>query len=158
MTPEKRQEVQDTYDQFKLDKVTLRQKFPNKYDMDSTVHILTKMYVYIKQYHEDLPKLKKRTLQSYPKGESSSSSAICYKSKKQIGFAHRILKRRADVTDLLGNGIWNIHQDTLMLFELITHEMAHFRIEGLHNKRFYNRQNQLFTTAINGIISGEYYS
>ncbi len=126
--------------------------------MDSTVHILTKMYVYIKQYHEDLPKLKKRTLKPYPKGESSSSSAICYKSKKQIGFAHRILKRRADVTQMLGNGEWVIYQSTLMLFELLTHEMSHFRIEGLHNKRFYNRQSKLFATAINGIISGEYYN
>jgi hypothetical protein len=158
MTPEKRQEVQDTYDQFKLDKVTLRQKFPNKYDMDSTLHILTKMYVYIKQHHLDLPKLKKRTLQPYSKGESSSSSAICYKSKKQIGFAHRILKRRADVTQMLGSGEWMIYQNTLMLFELLTHEMSHFRIEGLHNKRFYNRQSKLFSTAINGIISGEYYN
>jgi len=158
MTPEKQQEVQDTYDKFKVDKVKLRQKFPNKYDMDDTLHILTKMYVYLKQHHLDLPKLKKRTLQPYPKGQSSSTSARCDTRKKQIRFAHRILKRRADVTQILGVWEWSIHQSTLMLFELLTHEMAHFRIEGLHNKRFYRRQNQLFSTAINGIISGQYYN
>ncbi len=158
MTPEKQQEVQYTYDKYKVDKVKLRQLFPNKYEMDETLQILNKMYVYIKQYHFDIPKLKKRTLEPYLKGQSTSTSARCDTGKKQIRFAHRILKRRADVTQMLGVGEWLIHQSTLMLFELLTHEMAHFRVVGLHNKRFYRRQKQLFATAINGIISGEYYN
>jgi len=158
MTPEKRQEVQETYDNFKLDKAIVRKNFPDIYDMDDTLDILRKMYSFLKERHFDLPKLQKRTIEKFHKGEKRSNSAYCDSRKKQIKFKPIILKKRVDVTEFLDSGVWKIYKGNYMLFELLTHEMAHFRVVGLHNKRFYKRQNQLFATAINGIISGEYYN
>ncbi len=158
MTPEKRQEAQDTYDQFKVDRAMIRKNFPDTYDMDDTLDVLRKMYSFLKERHFDLPKLQKRTIEKFTKGEKRSNSAYCDSRKKQIKFKPTILKKRVDVTEFLDYGVWKIYKGNYMLFELLTHEMAHFRVVGLHNKRFYRRQKQLFSTAINGIISGEYYN
>ena len=149
-------ETKRTYEQYKLDKVQLRKQFPNNYTMDETLEVLSKMYLFIKSKHFDIPKLRKRTLVPNPKGLKQSNSARCSQKKRQIQFAHRILTRRADVTNVLGNDKWIICHGTFMLFELLTHEMAHFRISG-HRKNFYVKQAKLFSTALNGIISGEYY-
>ena len=158
MTPEKRQEMQETCDQFKVDKATVRKNFPDIYDIDDTLDILRKMYSFLKERHFDLPKLQKRTIEKYTKGEKRSNSAYCDYVKKQIKFKHSILKKRVDVTEFLDYNTWKIYEGNYMLFELLTHEMAHFRVKGMHNKRFYKRQKQLFATVINGIISGEYYN
>ena len=158
MSPEKRQEAQDTYDQFKVDKAIVRKNFPDIYDMDDTLDILRKMYSFLIDRHFDLPKLQKRTIEKFPKGEKRSNSAYCDHVKKQIKFKPIVLKKRVDVTEFLDNNVWKIYKGNYMLFELLTHEMAHFSVKGMHNKRFYRRQRQLFLTAINGIISGEYYN
>lgn len=144
-----------SYKQYKLNKTELREKFPRKYREDESLELLGKMYLFLKEHHFDLPKFTKSRLKAYPKGKSISNSAYCF--KKNIKFAKRILNRRADVTSILNDKNWQIYEGTFMLFELLTHEMAHFRISG-HNKRFYYRQKQLFNTAINGMISGEYYT
>jgi len=158
MTPEKQQEVQDTYSNFKVDKAIVRKNFSDIYDMDDTLDILRKMYSFLKERHFDLPKLQKRTIEKFPKGEKRSNSAYCDYMKKQIRFKPTVLKKRVDVTEFLDDGVWKIYKGNYMLFELLTHEMAHFRVKGMHNKRFYIRQKQLFSTAINGIISGQYYN
>ena len=141
---------------YKSDKSLLRKQFPNKYTEEETLELLSKMYLFIKSKHFDIPKLRKTTLIPAPKGKSIPNSAQCSRKRKQIRFAHRILTRRADVTNVVGGDKWIILHGTLMLFELLTHEMSHFRIRG-HRKNFYVRQTKLFNTALNGIISGEYY-
>ena len=142
------------YKSYKLDKVILREQFPNKYTHQETLDILEKMYLFIKSKHFDIPKLMKKTLQPYPKGKTEQSSAVC--NGKKITFAHRILTRRADLTSILDDKNWQIYSETFMLAELVSHEMSHFRIRN-HRKGFYIRQKKLFLTIINGIISGEYY-
>lgn len=143
------------YKQSRLDKVELRERFPNRYTQEETLGVLNKMYLFIKSKHFDIPKLQKRTLLPYPKGKSVVNSGYC--DGKQIKVAHRVLTRRADVTSILDGKDWKIYEGTLMLSELISHEMSHIRIKN-HRKGFYARQKKLFTTIINGIISGEYYS
>ena len=135
-------------------KVKLREQFPNKYTHEETLEVLAKMYLFIKSKHFDIPKLKAKTLKAYPKGKSLANAGYC--SGKQMRFAHRILTRRADVTSILDNKKWKIYSGTYMLAELLTHEMAHIRIHN-HRKGFYIRQKKLFSTIINGLISGEYY-
>ena len=133
------------------------ENYLNAYEVEDTLNVLRKMYGYLKQYHMDLPKLRKRTIMSFPKGKSDKVSARCYNTKKQIEFKPTVLKTRVAVHEFLGCNEWKIWKGNLMLAELLTHEVAHFRIKGLHNKRFYARQNQLFNTLINGMISGEFY-
>lgn len=157
MSPEEIERRTVSMKQYKKDKSTIQNLYPNAYDMDETLEVLRKMYSFLKERHLDLPKLKKRTIEKFPKGEKRSSSAYCDYVKKQIKFKPIILKKRVDVTSILDNNDWKIYHGNYMLFELLTHEMSHFRVKGLHNKRFYRRQIQLFTTAINGLISGEYY-
>ncbi len=141
---------------YKSDKSLLRKQFPNKYTMGETLELLSKMYLFVKSKHFDIPKLRKTTLIPAPKGKSIPNSAQCSRKRRQIRFAHRILTRRADVTSIVDDRNWKIYHGTFMLFELLTHDMTHFRIRG-HRKNFYVRQTKLFSTAINGIISGEYY-
>ena len=78
-----------SYQQYKLDKVALREQFPNAYTKDETLEVLRKMYLFIKSKHFDIPKLKKRTLMPNPKGHKSSVSARCSKKRKQIQFAEQ---------------------------------------------------------------------
>ena len=158
MSPEEIEKRTVSMKQYKIDKSTVRKNYPDAYDMDETLELLRKMYAYLKTNHFDLPKLQKRTIGVFPKGEKRSNSAYCDYVKKQIKFKPIILKKRVDVTSFLDDNDWKIYEGNYMLFELLTHEIAHFRVKGLHNKRFYARQKQLFTTAINGIISGEYYN
>lgn len=142
------------YKQSKLDKIELRERFPNRYTQEETLAVLSKMYLFIKSKHFDIPKLQKKTLEPYPKGKSIVNSGYC--DGKRIKIAHRILTRRADVTSILDYKDWKIQSGTFMLAELVTHEMSHIRIKN-HRKGFYIRQRKLFATIINGIISGEYY-
>lgn len=149
------EKVVANYKQYKLDKVVLREQFPNKYTHEETLEILTKMYLFIKNKHFDIPKLKAKTLKAYPKGKSLSNAGYC--SGKKMRFAHRILTRRADLTSILDDKNWQIYSGTFMLAELLSHEMSHIRIHN-HRKGFYARQKKLFSTILNGIISGEYYN
>ena len=158
MSPEEIEKRTVSMKQYRIDKSMVRQNYPDAYDMDETLEVLRKMYSFLKERHFDLPKLKKRTIEKMPKGEKRTTSAYCDYVKKQIKFKPIILKKRVDVTSILDNDDWKIYVGNYMLFELLTHEISHFRVKGLHNKRFYVRQKQLFTTAINGLISGEYYS
>jgi len=146
-----------TYQQYKVDKQFIRKNYPNKYDMEDTLNVLRSMYSYLKRHHFDLPKLQKRTIDKFPKGNNRDNSAYCSPSKKIIKFKPIILKKRVAVHEFLGSNEWKIYEGTLMLAELLTHEVSHFKVKGLHNKRFYHRQTQLLDTLINGIISGEYY-
>ena len=151
------EEELSSYNRYRRDKQILRKTYPDRYEMEDTLNVLRKMYSYLKLYHIDLPKLRKRTIEKFPKGKKRDNSAYCMKNKKEIRFKPIILKKRAGVHEFLGSSKWEIYEGNFMLAELLTHEMAHFNVKGLHNKRFYRRQNQLFTTIINGIISGEYY-
>jgi len=145
----------DNYKQSKLDKVELREIFPNRYTQEETLAVLNKMYLFIKSKHFDIPKLQKRTITPYPKGKSIVNSGYC--NGKHIKVAHRILTRRADVTAILDYKDWKIQSGTFMLAELMSHEMSHIRIKN-HRKGFYIRHKKLFLTILNGIISGEYYN
>lgn len=151
-----------TYEQWKKDKREIR-GYPNN-NPDETLEILRKYYLFLKEYHFDLPKLKVRTIRSMSDCEGKKGNgAHCHPEKKQICFKPLFLRKRAGAMHFMGyddergKGIFPILRDTMAFAEILTHEIAHFRIGGCHNKRFYARQAQLFKTFINGVISGEIY-
>lgn len=125
-------------------------------------------YTIIKKEHRDIPKLQKRTLQNMNRCKGSGGNcAHCHndgRGQDMICFTPTFLKKRAGNVNFLGmrdeNGkrIFRIVHDTMAFGEVLTHEIAHFKIKGLHNKRFYARQHKLWATFINAVISGELYS
>ena len=136
---------------------------PN-HEMDETLELMRVQYGVLKQSHNDMPKLKKRTLKNM-KGCAckSGNGAHCHHATKVICFKSTFLKKRAGDFNVLGlrdnNGklIFRVVKDTMALGEVLTHEIAHFSIKGVHNKRFYARQNKLWRTYIGAVISGELY-
>ena len=137
------------------------------YTPDSTIDILRTHYSVVKNYHNDIPKLQKRTLQNMSQCKlHGGNCGHCHSSgmgQRMICFTPQFLKKRAGELNFLGyrddnnKRTWRILIDTLALGEVLTHEVAHFTIKGKHNKRFYARQYKLFNTFINAVISGELY-
>lgn len=140
--------------------------FPNN-NPEESLNIMRGYYKLIKRNHNDIPKLQKRTLQNMNRCKTSSGNgAHCHNSsqgQKMICFKPMFLKKRAGDLNFLGyrdnNGrrIFRVIQDTMAFGEVLTHEIAHFSIKGVHNKRFYERQHKLWATFINSVISGELY-
>ena len=139
------------------------------YDSDSTLEILKNQYNVLKSHHIDMPKLQGKTLinmRKCPDHSHNGNGAHCHNSgkKKSICFNNTFLTKRAGDWNFLGyrneetnKRIFILLKDTMALGEVLTHEIAHFRVKGLHNKRFYRRQHQLWNTYVNAIISGELY-
>ena len=137
------------------------------YTPDSTIDILRSNYVVIKTHHNDIPKLQKRTLQNMNRCKAhNGNGGHCHSSgmgQRMICFTPQFLKKRAGNLNFLGHRddnnkrVFKVLTDTMALGEVLTHEVAHFTIKGKHNKRFYERQNKLFNTFINAVISGELY-
>jgi|LWDU01.1.fsa_nt_gi hypothetical protein len=139
------------------------------YDSESTIEILKQQYSVLKDRHYDLPKLQSKTLinmKKCPDHSNSGNGGHCHNrgSKKSICFTNTFLTKRAGDLNFLGyrneetnKRIFILLKDTMALGEVLTHEIAHFRNQGQHNKRFYRRQHQLWNTYVNAIISGELY-
>ena len=139
------------------------------YDSDSTLEILKNQYKVLKSHHIDMPKLQSKTLihmKKCPDHNNGGNGAHChnYSNKKSICFNNKFLTKRSGVLNFLGyknketnKRIFLPLKDTMALGEVLTHEIAHFRVKGSHNKRFYRRQHQLWNTYVNAIISGELY-
>ena len=134
---------------------------------EETLVTLRKYYQVLKGNHFDMPKLMKRTLQTMSNCKGTNGNgAHCHNSGqgKMICFTPTFLKKRAGCLNFLGvkteegYRIFRVIRDTMALGEVLTHEIAHFRIKGKHNKRFYARQRQLMSTFINAVISGELYT
>lgn len=147
---------------WKLDKKKVKE-FPNQ-DPDESLEILRKFYSQLKEHHFELPKLKKKTFRSMAHCTGKNGNgAHCHRDRTQICFKPLFLRKRAGVMNFLGykdekrKDMFIILRDTMAFGEILTHEVAHFRNKGVHNKRFYARQHKLFDTFINGVISGELY-
>ena len=139
-------------------------KLPS-HDMDDTIKLMRVQYDVIKSSHLDMPKLKKGTLRNMNRCAcKSGNGAHCHHTTKIICFKPTFLKKRAGDLNVLGlrddNGklIFRVVKDTMALGEMLTHEIAHFSIKGVHNKRFYARQNKLWRTYIGAVISGDLYN
>ena len=144
-------------------------KNTKSYSADSTLEILKHQYNVLKSHHIDMPKLQSKTLihmNKCPDKYKGGNGAHChnYGKKKSICFNNKFLTKRAGVLNFQGyrneetnKRIFILLKDTMALGEVLTHEIAHFRNQGQHNKRFYRRQHQLWNTYVNAIISGELY-
>lgn len=121
-----------------------------KYSMYDTLDKYRRMYTLLKQRHRDLPKLRKTTIREAlikcKLRHSSQNIAHCHtRGTRRICFNTKYLKTRHAMLKTLDG--WKELDNEDFLWELITHEMSHFRVKGRHNKKFYRRQRQLMDSV-----------
>ncbi len=145
------------YEEYKKGQLELKE-IPFNYECNYTLELIKTKYTLLKNYHNELPKLKKRTFILMNGKCKDSRIAHSHKTKKRVCFNSRFLRRIAYINKVNDLGKWRILKGTLAIIELLTHEITHWKIKGVHNKRFYNTQKRYLNTLINLVISGEYYT
>lgn len=149
--------MENEYEIWKKERKQLT-KIPFDKNVEDSIKEIRRVYLILKQYHFELPRLKKKTLSIIQKKcLPESRIAHSHQSKKQVCFNMPFLKRMAYINKINDLGEWRILRNNLAVTELLTHEITHWMIKGSHNKRFYQTQRRYLQTLINCLISGEYY-
>jgi hypothetical protein len=156
---QKNNEIKKSHESYKIKRKTLR-KLDGKFSHEHTLGMIRKIYTVLKAEDQMLPKLQKTTFRFRPEkcknGFNSRNIAHSHSATKQVCFSNTILTRCADVTDVLHDDNWQFRDGYFMLIELVTHEIAHWKV-GPHNWRFYAWQKKYFNILLNKLISGELY-
>jgi len=159
MKQEERDKQRETYLLWLSDKQVIKNMIKEKipYEQRDTLDLMEKMYRYLKQFHTDLPKLRKSSFGLVYKKCTLANGAHSHHSKFRICLSEQILKYRIAAYDIIGLHEWSILEDDLLLIELVTHEISHYGLKGCHNKTFYTRQIRYFVTLMDGCESGAFY-